>query len=47
MLSEDRPLSIKISGSLDLVHEDFPGAFIIAVRSGKIIPLEEARKQNK
>ena len=37
----------QISGSLDLVHEDFPGAFIIAVRAGKIIPLEEAGEQNK
>jgi N-acetylmuramoyl-L-alanine amidase len=37
----------QISGSLDLVHEDFPGAFIIAIQAGKIIRLEEARKQNK
>lgn len=37
----------EIHGSLDLVQEDFPGAFIIAVQTGKIIPLEEARKQNK
>jgi N-acetylmuramoyl-L-alanine amidase len=36
----------QISGSLDLVQQEFPGAFIIAVRSGKIIPLQEAGKQN-
>ena len=32
----------QISGTLDQVQEDFPGAFIIAVQKGKIIPLEEA-----
>jgi N-acetylmuramoyl-L-alanine amidase len=32
----------QISGTLDQVQEDFPGAFIIAVQTGKIIPLEEA-----
>lgn len=37
----------QISGSLDLVQEDFPGAFIIAVQSGKIISMEEAGEQNK
>lgn len=37
----------QISENLDLVQEDFPGAFIIAVQAGKIIPLEEAGKQNK
>ncbi|KPL16783.1 MAG: hypothetical protein AMS23_00960 [Bacteroides sp. SM1_62] len=37
----------QISGSLDLVQEDFPGAFIIAVQAGKIIPMKEAREQNK
>ncbi len=37
----------QISESLNQVCEDFPGAFIIAVQAGKIIPLEEARKQNK
>jgi len=37
----------QIAGSLDLVQEDFPGAFIIAVQAGKIIPLKEAGKQNK
>jgi N-acetylmuramoyl-L-alanine amidase len=36
----------QISGTLDKVQEDFPGAFVIAVRTGKIIPLEEAREQN-
>ncbi|MCK4751513.1 MAG: N-acetylmuramoyl-L-alanine amidase [Bacteroidales bacterium] len=29
------------------VQESFPGAFVIAVRDGKIIPLSEAGKQNK
>jgi N-acetylmuramoyl-L-alanine amidase len=37
----------QISENLSLVQEDFPGAFIIAVRAGKIISLEEAGKQNK
>ncbi len=37
----------QISESLNLVQEDFPGAFIIAVQAGKIIPLEEALEQNK
>ena len=37
----------QISGSLDRVQEDFPGAFIIAVQAGKIIPVEQARMQNK
>ena len=37
----------QISGSLDLVQEDFPGAFIIAVQAGKIISLKEAGEQNK
>ena len=37
----------EISASLRQVQEDFPGAFVIAVQSGKIIPLNEARKQNK
>ena len=37
----------QISGSLVQVQEDFPGAFIIAVQAGKIIPVEQARKQNK
>ena len=36
----------QISEGLDLVQEDFPGAFIIAVQTGKIISLEEAGKQN-
>ncbi len=36
----------QISSSLGRVREDFPGAFIIAVKSGKIIDLAEARKQN-
>ena len=34
----------QISGSLEVIQEEFPGAFIIAVRSGKIIPLQEAGK---
>lgn len=34
----------RISASLAEVQEDFPGAFIIAVREGKIIPVDEARK---
>ncbi len=37
----------QIAGSLERVQEDFPGAFIIAVQAGKIIPAEQARKQNK
>jgi N-acetylmuramoyl-L-alanine amidase len=37
----------QISEGLDLVQEDFPGAFIIAVQAGKIISLEKAGKQNK
>jgi N-acetylmuramoyl-L-alanine amidase len=37
----------QISGSLERVQEDFPGAFIIAVQAGKIIPVEQAREQNK
>jgi len=37
----------QISGSLGLVQEDFPGAFIIAIQEGKIISLEEAGEQNK
>jgi ureidoglycolate hydrolase len=32
----------QIAGTLDQVQEDFPGAFIISVRTGKIIPVEEA-----
>ena len=36
----------QVSASLGQVQEDFPGAFIIAVKEGKIIPLSEARKQN-
>ena len=35
-----------ISSTLGQVQEDFPGAFIIAVKNGKIIPVSEARKQN-
>jgi N-acetylmuramoyl-L-alanine amidase len=35
-----------ISASLYQVQEDFPGAFIIAVKEGKIIPVGEALKQN-
>jgi N-acetylmuramoyl-L-alanine amidase len=37
----------QITGSLGPVQKDFPGAFVIAVRSGKIISLEEAAEQNK
>lgn len=33
----------QISGSLDGVQKDFPGAFIIAVQAGKIISMEKAR----
>ena len=36
----------QISSSLKQVQKDFPGAFIIAVKEGKIIPIDEARKQN-
>ncbi len=36
----------QISGMVSGVQESFPGAFVIAVRAGKIIPLSEARKQN-
>jgi N-acetylmuramoyl-L-alanine amidase len=36
----------EIYGTLDQVQKDFPGAFIIAVRAGKIIPVEEAGKQH-
>ena len=36
----------QISGMVPGVQESFPGAFVIAVRAGKIIPLSEARKQN-
>jgi N-acetylmuramoyl-L-alanine amidase len=36
----------QISGMVPSVQESFPGAFVIAVRAGKIIPLSEARKQN-
>jgi N-acetylmuramoyl-L-alanine amidase len=36
----------QISGMVPDVQETFPGAFVIAVRAGKIIPLSEARKQN-
>jgi N-acetylmuramoyl-L-alanine amidase len=32
----------KISGSLEQVQKDFPGAFVIAVQAGKIIDLEKA-----
>jgi N-acetylmuramoyl-L-alanine amidase len=34
----------QISGMVPAVQETFPGAFVIAVRAGKIIPLAEARK---
>lgn len=37
----------EIAGSLDLVQNDFPGAFIIAVQKGRIISMEEAGMQNK
>lgn len=37
----------QISNRVAGVQEYFPGAFVIAVRAGKIIPLPEARKQNK
>ena len=36
----------QISRLVPSVQETFPGAFVIAVRAGKIIPLSEARKQN-
>ena len=36
----------QISSSLKQAQEDFPGAFIIAVKEGKIIPVDEARKSN-
>ena len=36
----------QISGLIPEVQKTFPGAFVIAVRAGKIIPLAEARKQN-
>jgi N-acetylmuramoyl-L-alanine amidase len=36
----------QISGMVPRVQESFPGAFVIAVRAGKIIPLSEARKSN-
>jgi N-acetylmuramoyl-L-alanine amidase len=36
----------QISDRLPGVREAFPGAFVIAVRNGKIIPLSEARKIN-
>jgi N-acetylmuramoyl-L-alanine amidase len=35
-----------ISGMVPQVREAFPGAFVIAVRDGKIIPVSEARKPN-
>ena len=35
----------QIFETLDQVQKDFPGAFIIAVRTGQIIPMEEAGKQ--
>lgn len=34
----------QISDMVPRVRENFPGAFVIAVREGKIIPLSEARK---
>jgi len=37
----------QIASSVPQVQESFPGAFVIAVQAGKIIPLAEARKQNK
>jgi N-acetylmuramoyl-L-alanine amidase len=37
----------KIREMIPIVQESFPGAFIIAVKGGKIIPLPEARNQNK
>jgi N-acetylmuramoyl-L-alanine amidase len=36
----------KMQEMVPAVQESFPGAFVIAVRSGKIIPLSEARNQN-
>jgi N-acetylmuramoyl-L-alanine amidase len=36
----------EVSASLDQVQEDFLGAFVIAVKEGKIIPVGEALKQN-
>jgi N-acetylmuramoyl-L-alanine amidase len=36
----------KMQEMVPSVQESFPGAFVIAVRSGKIIPLSEARNQN-
>ena len=36
----------KIYGMIPSVQESFPGAFVIAVQAGEIIPLSEARKQN-
>ncbi len=37
----------QIAGTVAGVQETWPGAFVIAVSAGKIIPLSEARKQNK
>ncbi len=36
----------EISTLVPSVQESFPGAFVIAVKAGKIIPLSEARNQN-
>ncbi len=36
----------QVSSVLPRVKEDFPGAFVIAVKERKIIPMNEARKQN-
>ena len=37
----------QIASTVAGVQETYPGAFVIAVSAGKIIPLSEARKQNK
>jgi len=37
----------KMYEMIPAVQESFPGAFVIAVKAGKIIPLSEARNQNK
>ena len=36
----------QVSSDLSQVQEDFPGAFIIAVKEGRIIPVSEVPKQN-
>jgi N-acetylmuramoyl-L-alanine amidase len=37
----------QVSKMVPEVQQSFPGAFVIAVQGGKIIPLSEARNQNK